>query len=51
MLAARRAGAFGVGLLSGGFSEDELFHASACRVYEDPANLLRHIDEIGGRPA
>jgi phosphoglycolate phosphatase-like HAD superfamily hydrolase len=37
MLAARRACALGVGLLSGGFSEDELVRASACRVYEDPA--------------
>jgi HAD superfamily hydrolase (TIGR01509 family) len=50
MLAARRACALGVGLLSGGFSEDELVRASACRVYEDPANLLKHIDEVGGRP-
>jgi hypothetical protein len=32
----------------GGFSEDELFHASSCRVYEDPADLLKHIDVIGG---
>jgi HAD superfamily hydrolase (TIGR01509 family) len=50
MLAARRAGALGVGLLSGGFSEDELVSASACRVYEDPADLLKHIDELGGKP-
>lgn len=49
MLAARRAGALGVGLLSGGYGEDELFKASACRVYEDPADLLRHLDEVGGR--
>jgi HAD superfamily hydrolase (TIGR01509 family) len=49
MLAARRAGALGVGLLSGGYGEDELFRASACRVYEDPADLLKHIDEVGGR--
>jgi HAD superfamily hydrolase (TIGR01509 family) len=50
MLAARRAGALGVGLLSGGFSEDELVRASACRVYEDPADLLKHIDDVEGRP-
>ncbi|MFO1150734.1 MAG: HAD family hydrolase [Alsobacter sp.] len=49
MLAARRAGALGVGLLSGGYGEDELFKASAFRVYEDPADLLAHIDEVGGR--
>lgn len=49
MLAARRAGGLGVGLLSGGYGEDELVRASACRVYEDPADLLKHIDEVGGR--
>ena len=49
MLAARRAGALGVGLLSGGYGEDELVRASAYRVYADPADLLRHIDEVGGR--
>jgi phosphoglycolate phosphatase-like HAD superfamily hydrolase len=49
MLAARRAPALGVGLLSGGYSEDELERAGAYRVYEDPADLLKHIDEVGGR--
>ena len=49
MLAARRAGALGVGLLSGGYGEDELVRASAYWVYEDPSDLLRHIDEVGGR--
>ena len=49
MLAARRAGALGVGLLAGGYGEEELVRASAYRVYEDPADLLRHIDEVGGR--
>ncbi len=49
MLAARRAGALGVGLLSGGYGEDELVRSSAYRVYEDPADLLKHIDEVGGR--
>jgi len=49
MLAARRAGALGVGLLSGGYGDDELVRASAYRVYQDPADLLRHIDEVGGR--
>jgi HAD superfamily hydrolase (TIGR01509 family) len=49
MLAARRAKGLGVGLLSGGYGQDELERAGAIRVYEDPADLLRHIDEIGGR--
>jgi hypothetical protein len=38
-----------VGLLSGGYGRDELERAGACRVYEDPADLLRHIHEVGGR--
>lgn len=49
MLAARRARGLGVGVLSGGYGQDELERSGAVRVYEDPADLLRHIDEIGGR--
>ena len=49
MLAARRARALGVGLLSGGYGQEELERAGAARVYEDPADLLRHLDEIGTR--
>jgi HAD superfamily hydrolase (TIGR01549 family) len=49
MLAARRARALGVGLLSGGYGSEELERAGAARVYEDPADLLKHIDEIGSR--
>ena len=49
MLAAKRCKALGVGLLSGGYGSRELQDAGAIRVYEDPADLLRHIDEIGGR--
>lgn len=49
MLAARRARALGIGLLSGGYSADELERAGAYRVFDDPADLLRHIDEVGGR--
>lgn len=49
MIAAVRCGAIGVGLLSGGYGADELRQAGALRVYEDPADLLRHIDEVGGR--
>jgi HAD superfamily hydrolase (TIGR01509 family) len=51
MLAARRARALGVGLLSGGYGEDELQRAGAYRVYDDPADLLRHLDEVGVRGA
>jgi phosphoglycolate phosphatase-like HAD superfamily hydrolase len=49
MIAAQRARALGVGLLSGGYGEDELSRAGAFRVYEDPADLLQHIDEIAAR--
>jgi HAD superfamily hydrolase (TIGR01509 family) len=49
MLAARRAHALGVGVLSGGYGRDELERAGAYRVYEDLADLLRHIDEMGAR--
>jgi HAD superfamily hydrolase (TIGR01549 family) len=49
MLAAQRAGGLGIGLQSGGYGVDELERAGAYRVYEDPADLLRHIDEVGGR--
>jgi HAD superfamily hydrolase (TIGR01509 family) len=50
LLAARRARALGVGLLSGGYGQEELERAGAYRVYEDPADLLLHIDELGIRP-
>jgi len=49
LLAARRARALGVGLLSGGYGEEELERAGAYRVYEDPRDFLRHLDEIGVR--
>jgi len=49
MLAAQRCRALGVGLLSGGYGAAELREAGAIRVYEDPADLLDHIDEVGGR--
>jgi HAD superfamily hydrolase (TIGR01509 family) len=47
LLAARRAGMLSVGLLSGGYGEDELSRAGAFRVYRDPAELLRSLDELG----
>lgn len=49
MLAARRARALGIGFLSGGYGMDELERAGAYRVYEDPADMLEHLDEVGGR--
>jgi HAD superfamily hydrolase (TIGR01509 family) len=49
LLAAQRARALSVGLLSGGYGEDELARAGAYRVYEDPADMLRHLDEVGVR--
>jgi HAD superfamily hydrolase (TIGR01549 family) len=49
LLAARRARALGVGVLSGGYGVDELERAGAYRVYEDPADLLNHLDELGVR--
>ncbi len=49
LLAARRARALGVGLLSGGYGREELERAGAYRVYEDPADLLAHLDEVGVR--
>jgi HAD superfamily hydrolase (TIGR01549 family) len=49
LLAARRARALGVGLLAGGCGREELERAGAYRVYEDPADLLAHLDEVGVR--
>jgi HAD superfamily hydrolase (TIGR01509 family) len=49
LLAARRAGALGIGLLSGGYGREELIYAGAFRVYDDPGDLLAHLDEVGVR--
>jgi phosphoglycolate phosphatase-like HAD superfamily hydrolase len=49
LMAARRARALGIGLLSGGYGREELIYAGAFRVYEDPADLLEHLDEVGVR--
>jgi HAD superfamily hydrolase (TIGR01549 family) len=49
LLAAQRAGSLGIGLLSGGYGREELEQAGAYRVYEDPADLLAHLDELGIR--
>ncbi|MGY1409336.1 MULTISPECIES: HAD family hydrolase [unclassified Luteimonas] len=49
MLAAQRARSLGVGLLSGGYGREELERSGAFRVYDDPADLLRHVDEVAAR--
>ncbi len=51
LLAAQRARALGVGLLSGGYGREELERAGAYRVYDDPAELMKHVDELGIRAA
>ena len=47
LLAARRAGMLSVGLLSGGYGEDELVSSGAFRVYRDAEELHRSLDELG----
>ena len=49
LLAARRARALGIGLLSGGYGREELIYSGAYRVYDDPRDLLDHLDEVGVR--
>ena len=49
MLAAKRCRALGIGVLSGGYGVAELRDAGAYRVFEDPRELLEHLDEVGGR--
>ncbi len=51
LLAAQRAGALGIGLLSGGYGLDELERAGAYRVYADTAEMLVRLEEVGVRPA
>jgi HAD superfamily hydrolase (TIGR01509 family) len=50
LLAARRAGMLSVGLLSGGYGEDELTRAGAFRVYAGAAELRSSLDELGVLP-
>jgi phosphoglycolate phosphatase-like HAD superfamily hydrolase len=50
IVAARRAGALGIGLLAGGYGRQELESAGALRVYDDPLDLLKHLFELGVRP-
>lgn len=50
LLAARRANMLSIGLLSGGYGEDELTRAGAYRVYRDAAELDDSLDELGVLP-
>lgn len=50
LLAARRAAMLGIGLLSGGYGREELYQAGAYRVYDNPAELLSSIYQLGLRP-
>jgi HAD superfamily hydrolase (TIGR01509 family) len=50
LLAARRAGMLSIGLLSGGYGEDELYRAGAFRVFRDAADLHKYLDELGVLP-
>jgi HAD superfamily hydrolase (TIGR01549 family) len=50
VLAARRARMLGVGVLTGGYGEDELTRAGAFRVFRDAADLSAAIDELGVLP-
>ena len=50
LLAAQRAKALGVDVLTGGYSVDELASAGAFRIYETPAQLLEKIAELGIEP-
>src|SRR5438093_331089 len=47
LLAARRAGMLSVGVLTGGYGEDELLGAGAFRVYRGVDELHASIDELG----
>jgi HAD superfamily hydrolase (TIGR01549 family) len=47
ILAAGRKSALGVGILSGGYSQEELERAGAFRVYTDPADMLLHMEDLG----
>ncbi len=47
LLAARRARMLGIGVLTGGYGEDELLKAGAYRVYRDVGELHSTLDELG----
>jgi HAD superfamily hydrolase (TIGR01509 family) len=47
LLAARRARMLSIGILSGGYGEEELARAGAFRVYRDTSELRESLDELG----
>ncbi len=48
MIAARRAGVTAFGLRCGGFPDADLGNAGARGLFDDPADLLDHLDEVFG---
>lgn len=47
VLAAGRKGALGVGMLSGGYGDEELHRAGAFRIFSDPLDMLMHLEQLG----
>jgi HAD superfamily hydrolase (TIGR01509 family) len=47
LLAARRAEMLAVGVLTGGYGDEELYRAGAFRVYRDVADVHASLDELG----
>ncbi|HUQ33154.1 MAG TPA: HAD-IA family hydrolase [Pyrinomonadaceae bacterium] len=45
LIAAGKAGMRAIGLLSGGFSKEDLSEAGAVEIYKGVADLLEHYDE------
>jgi len=50
LLAARRAHMIGIGLLTGGYGQDELLVAGAYQVFRDAAELDEALEELGIPP-
>ncbi len=50
VLAARRAGMLGIGVLTGGYSREELIGAGAYRVFSNAKDLHDHLGELGLSP-
>ena len=46
-IGARRAGMISIGVLTGGYGEEELYHAGAFRVYANVNELLENLDQLG----
>jgi phosphoglycolate phosphatase-like HAD superfamily hydrolase len=46
-IGGRRVGMLSVGVLTGRYGEEDLYHAGAFRVYRNIADLLQNLDELG----